>query len=102
MDAIDKLNVDLNTAADTLSEKTNENSVKIRRVFNDVYVFIKLILESYTSSMYDAKPRTFCRRLALYVVAAVMLLLALVGLGIGIKSWINLANFIFMFPSSWL
>ncbi|KAK7343459.1 hypothetical protein VNO77_12218 [Canavalia gladiata] len=55
MDGIDKLNVDLNTAADTLSEKTSENSVKIRRVFNDV-------------------------RLALYVVAAVMLLLALIGL----------------------
>ena len=36
MDGIDKLNVDLNTAANTLSEKTNENSVKIRRVFNDV------------------------------------------------------------------
>ncbi|XP_061365041.1 uncharacterized protein LOC133308436 [Gastrolobium bilobum] len=55
MDDIDKLNVDLNNAADTLSEKTNENSVKIRRVFNDV-------------------------RLALFVVAAVMLLLALIGL----------------------
>ncbi|KAJ1377708.1 hypothetical protein SESBI_48605 [Sesbania bispinosa] len=55
MDDIDKLNVDLNTAADTLSEKTNENSVKIRRVFNDV-------------------------RLALFIVAAVMLLLALTGL----------------------
>ena len=37
MDDIDKLNVDLNTAADTLSEKTNENSVKFRRVFNAVY-----------------------------------------------------------------
>ncbi|KAK7357683.1 hypothetical protein VNO80_16978 [Phaseolus coccineus] len=36
MDGIDKLNVDLNNAANTLSEKTNENSVKIRRVFNDV------------------------------------------------------------------
>ncbi|KAJ1415925.1 hypothetical protein SESBI_17764 [Sesbania bispinosa] len=55
MDDIDKLNVDLNTAADTLSEKTNENPVKIKRVFNDV-------------------------RLALFVVAAVMLLLALTGL----------------------
>lgn len=83
MDGIDKLNVDLNTAADTLSEKTDENSVKIRRVFNDVYVIIKLIPESYSPSMYDdTKPCTFCRRLALYVVAAVMLLLALVGLGI--------------------
>ncbi|KAK7280371.1 hypothetical protein RJT34_25435 [Clitoria ternatea] len=55
MDGIDKLNVDLNTAADTISETTNENSVKIQRVFNDV-------------------------RLALFLVAAVMLLLALIGL----------------------
>ena len=42
MDGIDKLNVDLNSSADTLSEKTNENSVKIRRVFNDVYALINL------------------------------------------------------------
>lgn len=62
MDGIDKLNVDLNSAADTLSEKTNENSVKIRRVFNDV-------------------------RLALYVVAAVMLLLALVGLVLSVLGY---------------
>ena len=34
---IDKLNVDLNSAADTLSEKTNENSGKIRRVIDNVY-----------------------------------------------------------------
>lgn len=40
MDDIDKLNVDLNTAADTLKEKTSENSVKIKKVFNVVYVFI--------------------------------------------------------------
>ncbi|KAK7269849.1 hypothetical protein RIF29_22614 [Crotalaria pallida] len=55
LDNIDHLNVELNTAADTLSEKTDENSVKIKRVFNTV-------------------------RLALIVVAAVMLLLALIGL----------------------
>ncbi|XP_004496987.1 uncharacterized protein [Cicer arietinum] len=55
LDDIDKLNVDLNTAADTLSEKTNENSIKIRRAFNVV-------------------------RLALFVMAAVILLLALTGL----------------------
>ncbi|KAF7827706.1 putative transmembrane protein [Senna tora] len=55
MDDIDNLNIDLNTAANTLSEKTNENSVKIKRVFNAV-------------------------RSALIVVAAVMLLLALIGL----------------------
>ena len=40
MDDIDKLNVDLNTAADTLTEKTSENSVKVKRVFNIVYVSI--------------------------------------------------------------
>ena len=34
MEDIDKLNVDLNTAADTLTEKTSENSVKIKKVFN--------------------------------------------------------------------
>ncbi|KAG2700786.1 hypothetical protein I3760_06G013700 [Carya illinoinensis] len=55
MDDIDKLNLDLNTAADTLTDKTNENSVKIKRVFNAV-------------------------RSALITVAAVMLLLALIGL----------------------
>lgn len=38
MDHIDKLNVDLNSAADVLSEKTTDNSVKIRKVFNAVYV----------------------------------------------------------------
>ncbi|XVE92074.1 hypothetical protein REPUB_Repub01dG0066200 [Reevesia pubescens] len=52
---IDKLNIDLNTAADTLIEKTSENAGKIRRVFNVV-------------------------RLALITVAAVMLILALLGL----------------------
>lgn len=38
MDDIDNLNMDLNTAANTLSEKTDENSIKIKRVFNVVYV----------------------------------------------------------------
>ncbi|KAG6715218.1 hypothetical protein I3842_05G239800 [Carya illinoinensis] len=55
MDDIDKLNLDLNTAADTLTEKTSTNSVKIKKVFNAV-------------------------RSALITVAAVMLLLALIGL----------------------
>ncbi|KAB2038273.1 hypothetical protein ES319_D03G134700v1, partial [Gossypium barbadense] len=50
-----KLNIDLNAAADTLTEKTDENAVKIRRVFNAV-------------------------RLALISVAVVMLILALLGL----------------------
>eukprot|EP00268_Persea_americana_P045738 TRINITY_DN4680_c1_g2_i7.p1 TRINITY_DN4680_c1_g2~~TRINITY_DN4680_c1_g2_i7.p1 ORF type:complete len:549 (-),score=68.72 TRINITY_DN4680_c1_g2_i7:556-2202(-) len=54
-DEIDKLNVDLNNVASTLTEKTNENSSKIRTVLNDV-------------------------RYALIAVAAVMLLLALTGL----------------------
>ncbi|KAL7001041.1 hypothetical protein U1Q18_002195 [Sarracenia purpurea var. burkii] len=35
-DEIDKLNADLNTAADTLSEKTSENSGKIERKTIDV------------------------------------------------------------------
>ncbi|KAJ4972905.1 hypothetical protein NE237_006079 [Protea cynaroides] len=54
-DEIDKLNVDLNTAANTLTGKTSENSRKIREVFNAV-------------------------RSALITVAAVMLVLALLGL----------------------
>lgn len=55
MTKIDKLNIDLNTAADTLMAKTSENDAKIRHVFSVV-------------------------RLALITVAAVMLLLSLVGL----------------------
>ncbi|KAM3693495.1 hypothetical protein ACJW31_08G171600 [Castanea mollissima] len=55
MDDIDKLNMDLNTAADTLTEKTSQNSVKIKKAINAV-------------------------RSALITVAAVMLLLALIGL----------------------
>ena len=35
-DEIDKLNADLITAADMLSQKTSENSGKIQRVFNAV------------------------------------------------------------------
>lgn len=38
-DDIDRLNVDLNDAADTLELKTSENSSKIRNVFNKVYDF---------------------------------------------------------------
>ncbi|KAJ7943045.1 putative Transmembrane protein [Quillaja saponaria] len=59
MNDIDKLNVDLNTAANTLTEKTTENSIKVKRVFNAV-------------------------RSALIVVAVVMLLLALIGLVLSI------------------
>ncbi|KAJ6718852.1 TRANSMEMBRANE PROTEIN [Salix purpurea] len=54
MDDIDKLNVDLNAAADTLTEKTSENAGKIVKLFNAV-------------------------RSALITVAAVMLILALLG-----------------------
>ncbi|KAG9142306.1 hypothetical protein Leryth_007739 [Lithospermum erythrorhizon] len=52
---IDRLNMDINSAADTIQEKTYDNSRKIRRVFNVV-------------------------RSALVVVAAVMLLVSLLGL----------------------
>ncbi|BAT98976.1 hypothetical protein LR48_Vigan06g130900 [Vigna angularis] len=62
MEDIDNLNVDLNTAADTLSNHTNENSVKIRKVFNAV-------------------------RLALIIMAATMLLLALIGLILSILGY---------------
>ncbi|KAK6134217.1 hypothetical protein DH2020_032022 [Rehmannia glutinosa] len=55
MGDIDRLNVDLNNAADTLEQKTNENSSKIREVFNTV-------------------------RSALIIVAAVMLLISILGL----------------------
>ncbi|OVA01171.1 hypothetical protein BVC80_7383g3 [Macleaya cordata] len=54
-DEIDKLNVDLNTAADTLTEKSKENSGRIRKVFSVV-------------------------RSSLITMAALMLLLALLGL----------------------
>ncbi|KAE9618708.1 hypothetical protein Lal_00047765 [Lupinus albus] len=75
LDNIDHLNVDLKTAADKLSEKTNENSSKIRRVFNTVH-------------------------LALIIVAAVMLLLALIGLLLSILGHQH-AILIFVF-SGWL
>ncbi|KAM7463476.1 hypothetical protein LguiA_031597 [Lonicera macranthoides] len=52
---IDKLNIELNSAADTLMEKTSENSGKITRVFNAM-------------------------RSALITLAAVMLLVSLLGL----------------------
>ncbi|KAL6192711.1 hypothetical protein ACLB2K_033797 [Fragaria x ananassa] len=55
MDSIDKLNMDLNSAADTLTEKTSENSDKVKKVFSIV-------------------------RSVLIAVAAVMLFLALIGL----------------------
>ncbi|PHU01813.1 hypothetical protein BC332_27064 [Capsicum chinense] len=54
-DDIDRINGDLTSAADTLEEKTNENSGKIRRVFNAV-------------------------RSALITVAVIMLLISILGL----------------------
>ncbi|KAL2518907.1 hypothetical protein Adt_15154 [Abeliophyllum distichum] len=59
MDDIDQLNVDLNTASNTLEQKTNENSSKMRRIFHTV-------------------------RSALITVAAVMLLISLLGLVLSI------------------
>ena len=49
-DDIDKLNVDLNTAAETLWEKTDENSIKIRRVFDAVYDLVDFINSSFSWS----------------------------------------------------
>lgn len=74
-DDIDKLNVDLNTAAETLWEKTNENSIKIRRVFDAV-------------------------RLALITVAAVMLLVSVLGLVLSVLGHQH-AIYIFV-VSGWL
>ncbi|KAJ1401420.1 hypothetical protein SESBI_28796 [Sesbania bispinosa] len=75
MNDIDNLNMDLNTAADTLSEKTYENSIKIRKAFNTV-------------------------RLALIVMAAMMLVLALIGLILSILGYQH-AILIFVI-SGWL
>ncbi|XP_057962687.1 uncharacterized protein LOC131154148 [Malania oleifera] len=61
-DDIDRLNVDLNTAANTLMEKTNENSSKMRKVFHTV-------------------------RSALITVASVMLVLSLLGLFLSILGY---------------
>lgn len=47
MDDIDKLNMDLNTAANTLTEKTSQNSVKIKKVINAVYVYASLFSTIY-------------------------------------------------------
>lgn len=46
MDDIDKLNVDLESAADTLVAKTRENSAEIRKVFNAVYVHMPSSMDS--------------------------------------------------------
>lgn len=41
VEKIDSLDLDLNIATDTLSKKTNENSIKIIRLFSAMYVIIK-------------------------------------------------------------
>ena len=85
MDGIDKLNADLNTAADTLGQKTNENSGKIRRVFNNVYDAITSMISCFYFAIFGT-PKLIatydcCRRSALITVAVVMLLVSLLGLG---------------------
>ncbi|KAL9148842.1 hypothetical protein ABFS82_12G069700 [Erythranthe guttata] len=65
-DDIDRLNVDLNNAADMLEQKTDQNSIKIRNVFDTVY---------------DLNLMT---RSALIIVAAVMLLVSILGLALSI------------------
>ena len=53
MDSIDKLNGDLNTAADTLKEKTSENSDKVKKVFSIVYVILNLaVIQSTSERLY--------------------------------------------------
>ncbi|GMH15185.1 hypothetical protein Nepgr_017026 [Nepenthes gracilis] len=71
---IDELSVDLNSAAETLTEKTSENAAKIKRVFNIV-------------------------RSALITVAVLMLLLALLGLVLSLLGHQQIHIFIF---SGWL
>ncbi|KAK3024114.1 hypothetical protein RJ639_043573 [Escallonia herrerae] len=87
-DDIDKLNADLNAAADTLRQKTNENSAKIRRVFNAVYspcnlmiplIFLDFLCVSIPMFMFIDK-YVPCRRSTLITVAAVMLLVSILGL----------------------
>ncbi|KAG6759561.1 hypothetical protein POTOM_036044 [Populus tomentosa] len=56
MDDIDKLNVDLNAAADTLTEKTSENAGKIVKVFNAVYVSESLAVSIDYCGCSDACP----------------------------------------------
>ncbi|KAL3501829.1 hypothetical protein ACH5RR_036278 [Cinchona calisaya] len=60
--SIDQLNVELNAAADTLQEKTNENSGKMEKVFNAV-------------------------RSALIAIAVLMLLISLLGLVLSILGY---------------
>uniref|UniRef100_A0A803LJJ0 Uncharacterized protein n=1 Tax=Chenopodium quinoa TaxID=63459 RepID=A0A803LJJ0_CHEQI len=75
MQEIDELNMRLSSGADTLTEKTNKNSVKVRRVFNTL-------------------------RSALIIVASVMLVLAILGLVLSLLGHPNVIH-IFIF-SGWI
>lgn len=82
---IDNLNTDLNDAAETLSEKTTENSIKIKRVFNHVYAIrLQFLFHVSIYCILCSKGHFFYfsfRRAALIVVAAVMLVLSILGFG---------------------
>ena len=83
MNEIDELNVGLNTAADTVADKTSLNSRKIRKVFTVMYVSSTCSFRPSSCSFMMSKKLTYfceCRRSALITVAAIMLLLALIGL----------------------
>ncbi|XP_073302688.1 uncharacterized protein [Primulina huaijiensis] len=74
-DDIDRLNVELNSAADTLEQKTNENSGKVRKIFNT-------------------------ERAVLIAVAVVMLVISILGLVLSILGHQH-AIYIFI-TSGWL
>lgn len=89
-DDIDRLNADLISAANTLELKTNENSNQIRRVFNTVYdfviprsiletIYIYIFLNIHLVWLMTNSPHY--RRSALITLAAVMLLISILGLG---------------------
>lgn len=51
MQEMDELHMRLSSGADTLTEKTNQNSVKVRRVFNTVYELIFLSFVHFEKSI---------------------------------------------------
>lgn len=82
MNDIDNLNMDLNTAADTLSEKTTENSIRIQKVFDVVYAILNFTLFNleFNLGIYVILNFVHFRSLVLIVMAAMMFLLAVTGL----------------------
>lgn len=82
MNDIDNLNMDLNNAADTLSEKTTENSIKIQKAFDVVYAILNFTLFSldFNLGIYVILNFVHFRSLVLIVMAAIMLLFAVTGL----------------------